>query len=90
MVKTMLWGSICMQKDVKTMKNKIDRGFAFVSRNFRYVGIALVLTTALIATGKPSEIIALLAPYRGDPIVLSSILGMMGVLSTLFGYALKR
>ena len=90
MVKTMLGGSICMQKDVKTMKNTIERGFAFVSRNLRYGGIALVLTAALIATGKPSEIIVFLVPYGGDPILLSSILGMMGVLSTMFGYALKR
>jgi len=79
-----------MQKDVKTMKIKIERGFAFVSRNLRYGGIALVLTAALIATGKPSEIIVLMAPYGGDPIMLSSILGIMGVLSTMFGYALKR
>ena len=79
-----------MQKDVKTMKNMIERGFAFVSRNLRYGGIALILTAALISIGNPSEIIVLLAPYSGDPTMLSSILAMMGVLSTMFGYALKR
>ena len=79
-----------MQKDVKTMKNTIERGFAFVSSNLRYGGIALILTAALISIGNPSEIIVLLAPYSGDPTMLSSILAMMGVLSTMFGYALKR
>lgn len=79
-----------MQKDVKTMKNTMERGFAFVSRNLRYGGIALILTAALISIGNPSEIIVLLAPYSGDPTMLSSVLAMMGVLSTMFGYALKR
>ncbi len=79
-----------MQKDVKTMKNIIERGFAFVSRNLRYGGIALTLTAALIAFAKPGEIIILLTPYSGDPMMLSSILVMMGVLSTMLGYALKR
>lgn len=79
-----------MQKDVKTMKNTMERGFAFVSRNLRYGGIALILTATLISIGNPSEIIVLLAPYSGDPTMLSSVLAMMGVLSTMFGYALKR
>lgn len=79
-----------MQKDVKTMKNMIERGFAYVSRNLRYGGIALTLIAALVAVAKPSEIIILLTPYGGDPMMLSSILVMMGVLSTMLGYALKR
>ena len=79
-----------MQKDVKTMKNTMERGFAFVSRNLRYGGIALILTAALISIGNPSEIIVLLGPYSGEPTMLSSVLAMMGVLSTMFGYALKR
>ena len=89
MVKTMLWGSICMQKDVKTVKNTIERGFAFVSRNLRYGGIALILTAAIIAVARPEEIIVLLTPYSGEPMMLSSILVMMGVLSSILGYALK-
>ena len=79
-----------MQKDVKTMKNKIERGFAYVSRNLRYGGIALILTAVLITVGNPREVIVMLSPYSGDPMILSSILVMMGVLSTMFGYALKR
>ena len=86
----MLWGSICMQKDVKTRKNMIERGFAYVSRNLRYGGIALTLTAALIAAARPSEINVLLTPYSGEPMMLSSILVMMGVLSSILDYALKR
>ena len=90
MVKTMLWGSNCMQKDVKTMKNMIERGFASVSRNLRYGGIALTLTAALIAATRPHRIIVLLTPYSGDSMMLSIILVMMGALSMMLGYALKR
>ena len=77
-----------MQKDVKMMKNRIENGF--VSRNLMLGGIALVLTAVLIAAGNPREIIVILTPYRGNPMMLSIILAMMGVLSTTFGYALKR
>jgi hypothetical protein len=79
-----------MQKDVKTVKNTIERGFAYISRNLRYGGLALTLTAAFIATARPSRIIVLLTPYGGDPVVLSGVLVMMGVLSSMLGYAIKR
>jgi hypothetical protein len=79
-----------MQKDVKTVKNTIERGFAYISRNLRYGGLALTLTAAFIATARPSRIIVLLTPYSGDPVVLSGVLVMMGVLSSMLGYAIKR
>ena len=53
-----------MQKDVKRVKNTMDKGF--VSRNLRYIGIALLLTSVLIVAGNPREIIVFLAPYSGD------------------------
>ena len=79
-----------MQKDVKTMKNKITKGTAYVSRNLRYGGLALTLTAAFIATARPSRIIVLLTPYSGDLLVLSGVLVLMGVLSSMLGYAIKR
>ena len=79
-----------MQKDVKTMKNTMEKGSAFVLRNLRYGGIALTLTAALLVAARPSEITVLLAPYSGDPLVLSGIFATIGIISTLFGYALKR
>ena len=74
------------EKDEKHM----GKGVAYVSRNLRYEGAALTLTAAFIAVVRPSKIFFLLAPYRGDPVMLSGFLVVMGVLSTMLGYALRR
>ena len=76
-------------KDVKNMKNKKERVFAFVSRNPRYGGLALIITATYIVIANPSKITVLLTPFSGNPIILGGVMTVVGVLSTLIGYKIK-
>ena len=76
-------------KDVKNMKNKKERVFAFVSRNLRYGGLALIITAAYIVAVNPSKIAVLLTPFSGNPMILGGVMTVVGVLSTLIGYKIK-
>ena len=72
------------------MKNHENSGLDFLSRNLGLGGLALILTAGLIYYGKPENIFVLTTRYIGDPLALSSVLAIIGVLSAALGYALRR
>lgn len=78
-----------MQFQVKKMKNMRNRGISCLSRNLQLGGIALALTSGLVAIAKPENITILFAPFTGNPLVLGRVLFLMGSLTALLGYALR-
>ena len=74
----------------KTLKSKEKSGLSFMSQNIGLGGLALILTAGLIYYGKPENIFVLTTRYMGDPVMLSSVLAVIGVLSALLGYVLRR
>ena len=72
------------------MKNQEKSGLGFITQNLGLGGLALILTAGLIYLGRPENIFVLTSRYMGDPVMLSSVLAVVGVLSASLGYALRR
>ena len=72
------------------MKNHEKSGLSFISRNLGLGGLALILTAGLLHFGRPENIFVLTTRYMGDPVMLSGVLAVIGVLSASLGYAIRR
>lgn len=72
------------------MKNHKKSGSSFMSRNLGLGGLALILTAGLIYLGGPENIFVLTTRYMSDPVKLSRVLAVVGVISASLGYALRR
>ena len=62
----------------------------FLARNLMWGGIALVLTAGLIAFGNPSAVTLFTTRYFGNSLSLSIVLVVIGILTSGFGYSLKK
>ena len=72
------------------MMINVEKTLDYVARNLRNGGVAIIVTAMYLMAARPSKILVLLTPYSGDPVVLGSVLVVIGVLSTTLGYALRR
>jgi len=68
----------------------VEKTLDYVARNLRNGGVAIILTAMYLMAARPRNILVLLTPYSGDPVILGSVLVVIGVLSTTLGYALRR
>ena len=71
-------------------ENNLNKALVYASRNLQFFGVAMVLTAVFVFTWKPSKIILFFTPYTGDLDILCGALVIIGGLSSILGYALKR
>lgn len=72
------------------MMINVEKTLEYVARNLRNGGVAIIVTAMYLMAARPRNILVLLTPYSGDPVVLGSVFVVIGVLSTTLGYALRR
>jgi hypothetical protein len=78
---------VCIKSGEKMKKNTKR---TFFSTNLIWIGIAFILTSALIFILKPYSIVLFMSLYIGNQILLSKALTLIGCLSTTIGYMSKQ
>lgn len=68
----------------------VEKTLVYLARNMTYGGVVVIITALYLVAAEPRNILVLWSPYNGDRVLLSGVLVLLGSLSALLGYALRR